>query len=225
VTLIQSSLKSFYKFQKKKNPTHKSPMIGITSPKIRKRLPVFLQEQQLEELLNSSKATTHAEVRDLLIVELLYRTGMRRSELIGLQDHDFHFSNNTIKILGKGNKERLYPLQDDLIELIKNYKSIRNNHFHTTVHDATFLTDKGKAMYPKLVYNRVKKLLSKVTSLDRKSPHILRHSFATHLANRGAELSAIRSLLGHSSLASTQIYTHNTIDQLKDIHKSSHPKA
>lgn len=158
-----------------------------------------------------------------MIVELLYGTGMRRGELLGLGDSSFDYSNQQVKVLGKGNKERIIPVSPVLLQLVEQYINERNRLFSKS--DVFLVTGAGKPAYPKMVYNLVHAVLRKVTSLTRTSPHVLRHTFATHLSNNGAELNAIKELLGHASLASTQVYTHNTIDQLKMIHKRSHPKG
>lgn len=221
-----SSLKSFYKFHKKKGNVTTNPMQKIVSPKQNKRLPAYVREDKLSSLLTSDKFTPDFYgIRDLLILEILYQTGIRRSELISIQDKDVNISNRTLKVLGKGNKERLIPIKEELITLIRTYSGFKLELFPEIDHDFLLVTDKGQKMYPKYVYNKVKSYLEIITTSDKKSPHILRHSFATHLANRGAELNAIKSLLGHASLAATQIYTHNTIEKLKKAHNAAHPKA
>jgi len=221
-----SSLKSFYKFHKKKANVTTNPMQKIVSPKQNKRLPAYVREDKLSSLLTSDNFTPDFYgIRDLLILEILYQTGIRRSELISIQRKDVDMSNRTLKVLGKGNKERLIPVKDELITLIRSYSGFKSELFPEIDHDFLLITDKGQKMYPKYVYNKVKSYLDIITTSEKKSPHILRHSFATHLANRGAELNAIKSLLGHASLAATQIYTHNTIEKLKKAHNAAHPKA
>ena len=166
------------------------------------------------------------EVRDLLIMELFYSTGMRRAELIGLVKNDVNYNTNQIKVLGKRNKERIIPLSVELTSLIKKYMVLRESLLSTEADsNSIFLTEKGKKIYPKLVYRVVNSYLSTVSTKDKKSPHVLRHTFATHMLNNGADLNAVKELLGHASLAATQIYTHNTIEKLKKIHQQAHPKA
>lgn len=221
-----STLKSFYKYHIKKGKIGSNPMQRIISPKMSKRLPAYVREDRIETLLQSDCfPPDFPGLRDLLILEIFYQTGIRRSELISIKDSDFNQSAGVLKVLGKGNKERLIPIQNKLFDLINEYKQSRNKHFEGTQFENLIVTDKGIRLYPKYVYNKVTSYLALITTNDKKSPHILRHSFATHLANRGAELNAIKSLLGHSSLAATQIYTHNTIEKLKSAHSSAHPKA
>lgn len=221
-----STLKSFYKYHIKKGVIQLDPMQKIVSPKVSKRLPSYVREERIEALLTKDNFPEDFHgLRDLLILEIFYQTGIRRSELISIKDRDFDLSSGTLKVLGKGNKERLIPIQKTLFNLIKQYKEERNDHFESNQFETLLVTDKGVKLYPKYVYNKVTSYLALITTNDKKSPHILRHSFATHLANRGAELNAIKSLLGHSSLAATQIYTHNTIEKLKSTYRSAHPKA
>jgi len=221
-----SSLKSFYNFLKKQELIKKSPMIKIIAPKVGKRLPSYVNSENMDQLLtNGIFEDGFAGDRDALLLDLLYSTGIRRAELINLKDSDVNFYNNNIKVLGKGNKERVIPVTKQLLDRINAYIKSKHEHYGSLSHDRLLITDSGKPMYPKYVYNKVKKYLSLVTTMDKKSPHILRHSFATHLANNGAELNAIKALLGHASLAATQIYTHNTIEQLKSVYKKAHPKA
>jgi len=222
-----STLKSFFQFLLKKEKIENDPMLKVVAPKTGKRLPVFVEEQKLEQLLDD---VTFPEgfvgLRDRLVMELLYQTGIRRSELIHLQISDIDFQGQLIKVLGKGNKERLIPINRQLRLLIKEYLALRKDTFPDLLElGQLLLTNKGKPLYPKFVYNLVKKYLSFVTTQVHRSPHVLRHSFATHLSNNGADLNAIKELLGHSSLAATQIYTHNTIDRLKEIYQQAHPKA
>lgn len=221
-----STLKSFYKYHIKKGRIQLDPMQKIISPKVSKRLPSYVREERIDSLLDRDNfPKDFFGLRDLLILEIFYQTGIRRSELMSIKDQDFDFSSGTLKVLGKGNKERLIPIQNTLFELVGQYTAIRNEQFDSVHFPTLLVTDKGVRLYPKYVYNKVTSYLSMVTTNDKKSPHILRHSFATHLANRGAELNAIKSLLGHSSLAATQIYTHNTIEKLKSTYRSAHPKA
>lgn len=221
-----SALKSFFKYHLRQQNIGTSPMNAIISPKINKRLPQFVNTRDIATLFQ------HVEFPDTwdgktqrLLIELFYNTGMRQAELIGLKETHITKDNNSIKVLGKGNKERIIPVSSQLMQQLQDYKSGKSKKFQE--YDKVFLlvTEGGKKLYPKYVYNAVKKYLDLVTTIDKKSPHILRHTFATHLMNGGADLNAVKELLGHSSLAATQIYTHNTIEKLKDIHKKAHPKA
>ena len=223
---INYPLKSFFKYQLRQQTVSASPMTGIISPKVSKRLPQFVEKMDMKTLL------THVEFPDTwqgktdkLILQLFYNTGIRQAELIGLKEIDISKNNSSIKVLGKGNKERIIPVSNELMQQMQEYMDEKVRIFE--VCDKTFLliASSGKKLYPRFAYNTVNKYLSLVTTIDKKSPHILRHSFATHLMNSGADLNAVKELLGHSSLAATQIYTHNTIDKLKDIHKLAHPKG
>jgi integrase/recombinase XerC len=178
--------------------------------------------QTLVDLLPD--ASDFAGARDRLIILLLYGTGMRRAELLGLRVNDIDLSSRQLKVLGKGGKERIIPFTAALEEEIRTYLDLRSD-ISQADEEALILTNSGKSPYPKLIYNTVRKYLSKVSTLKKKSPHILRHSYATHLSNEGADLNAIKELLGHANLSATQVYMHNTIEKLKDIHKQSHPKA
>jgi integrase/recombinase XerC len=221
-----STLKSFFKYQKRKGLITSNPMQKIVSPKQSKRLPSFVQEKHIDRLLDDViQVNDFPGIRDLLMLELLYQTGVRRSELINLKESDFNRANSTLKVFGKGQKERLIPISNQLLVLLDKYLSFRSEEFPDIEFSLLVITDRGKPMYPKFVYNKVKQYLSLVTTLTQRSPHVLRHSFATHLSNGGAELNAIKSLLGHSSLAATQVYMHNTIEKLKKAHKTAHPKG
>ena len=222
-----STLKSFFKFQLKNGVIEITPMFNITAPKISKRLPVFIKEKDVEELIKS--LTTNAEDWDSLntkmLITVFYSTGMRLSELINMKERQVDFSRKQLKILGKGNKERIIPAGPDLLNTIREYINEKRKVFEKT-DDVLLVSSRGKKLYPKYAYNLVKTILSEeVKTLDKKSPHVLRHTFATHLMNNGANLDAVKELLGHASLASTQVYTHNTIEKLKNVHKKAHPKA
>jgi integrase/recombinase XerC len=194
----------------------------ITSPKINKRLPVYIEEKDIKTLFNYVEfPDNHTGKTEKLIIELFYNTGLRVSELVSLKGSQLDFANNYVKVLGKGNKERIIPLQKELLYQLNNYI----NESRPQQNDFVFTNKNGKALYARQVYNIVKKYLSLVTTVQKKSPHILRHSFATHLTNNGAELNAVKELLGHSSLAATQVYTHNSIEKLKEVFKKAHPKA
>ena len=217
-----SALKSYCKYLKKIKLIQINPMLKIVSPKVGKRLPVYIREQNIDKLFTrKDEDLDFVEQRNLFIVEMLYLTGMRRSELINLKIKDIDITKGQIKVLGKGNKERFIPVEKLFLERLSRY----NQEFPLNREDYVFRTEKGAKMYDKLVYNIVKTLLSTITSASKKSPHILRHSFATHLSNNGAELNAIKELLGHANLAATQIYTHNSIEKLKEVYKRSHPNA
>jgi len=219
-----STLKSFFRYLMKQGIIKQTPMTTIISPKISKRLPVFVEEKNTETLFKNIDFSTDWQGRtDRLILSLLYNTGMRLNELITLKEKHIDAYYGQIKVLGKGNKERLIPVSGELLLELQNYMAEKPVKLDGV--DTVFVSEKGKALYARYVYQRVHIWLSNVTTLEKKSPHILRHTFATHLMNNGAELNAVKELLGHSSLAATQVYTHNTIEKLKDIHKKAHPKA
>ncbi|MFY7963329.1 MAG: site-specific tyrosine recombinase/integron integrase [Chitinophagaceae bacterium] len=217
-----STLKSFFKYYLKKGLLDSSPMTTITSPKVSKRLPSFVEERHLDTLFNHVEfADNWEDITKKNVITLLYNTGIRLSELINLKESQIDFSNKQIKVLGKGNKERIIPVNSDLLDSLKQYIDKKPNLSAVNV----FVNAKGKPLQPRYVYGFVKDYLSLVTTVKKKSPHVLRHSFATHLMNNGAELNAVKELLGHSSLAATQIYTHNTIEKLKEVFSKAHPKA
>ena len=203
-------------------------MLKITAPKKSKRLPIIVQDVNMDRLLESDLANLstnpYSDARDSFIVELLYSTGIRRAELVGLNVSDINLSRTEIRVLGKGNKVRSIPMTNHLIDAYNMYMSFRNNS-EVIDHQALFLTDKGNKIYPRMVHSIVNKKLSSVTSLSKKSPHTLRHSFATHMLDRGADLNAIKELLGHASLAATQVYTHNSISKLKEAYGKAHPRS
>lgn len=217
-----SSLKSFYKFLMVRGLLEKSPMDLVPLPKMDKKLPKFVEEKSLDVLLNELEFPDNFEgKRDKLILDLFYQTGIRQSELIALALNDVDFTQQQIKVLGKRNKERIIPVSPNLLETISEYVSYRKTHSVVNL----LLTSGGKKLYPKLVYNIVNKYLSKVTTLSQRSPHVLRHSFATHMLNNGAELNSIKELLGHVNLSATQVYTHNSMEKIKSIYKQAHPRA
>jgi integrase/recombinase XerC len=221
-----STLRSFFNFLQRQKIVDSNPTAKIITPKIPKRLPSFILESQIEKLFDTIPLNNFEDTRNRLIIELIYSTGMRRSELINLRDLDVDFSNRMIKVLGKGSKERYIPIAPKMIDKLKAWIALRNKHFADKQCDvALFLTSKGKILYPKALYNIVISYLSTVTTAEKRSPHILRHSFATHLMNKGADLNAVKELLGHSSLAATQVYTHNSIEKLKEVYKKAHPKS
>lgn len=222
-----STVKSFFKFLKKIGKIKFNPTSKVSAPKLGKRLPKVIREDALNDLLNyEDENIDHKSLRDRLVIDLLYMTGMRRSELIGLKMDDINFETNAIKVLGKGNKERLIPISDELLERINTYLKAKLDHFGSIdLNESLIVTDKGCSLYPKFVYNLVVRNISTVSTSDSKSPHVLRHSFATHMANSGADLNSIKEILGHASLASTEVYMHNTIERLKTVYQSAHPKS
>lgn len=221
-----SSIRKYFLFLKRENKILNNPTKKIIAPKIGKTLPKFIRKNEIDHLLDDVlKPVEYSEFRDKLIISILYNTGMRRAEMINLSDKDIDFINKTILVTGKGNKQRIIPVADSLLIEIKEFIIIRNNFFEHSVKEFLILTDKGNKLYPKFVYNVVFKNLSMVSSSDKRSPHVLRHSIATHLSDENVEINALKALLGHSSLSSTQIYTHNSIGKLKKAYVEAHPKA
>jgi len=220
-----STLKSFFKFQIKTGVLTQTPMTKIVAPKNEKRLPNFVADKDIKTLFEHVEFPNNWEGKtERLLLQLFYNTGMRLSEVLNLKNSQVNPSNHSLKVLGKGNKERVVPISPQLLSAIKTYQDERMEMLQGKS-ELLLVTDKGKPLSPRKVYSSVKKYLSLVTTIEKRSPHVLRHSFATHLTNNGADLNAVKELLGHSSLAATQIYTHNTIDQLKTIYKKAHPKA
>ncbi len=224
-----SALKSFYKYNQKIGNIKLNPADKINSPKNPERLPKFVEQHKINDLFeNADKyfAATFEGIQEQLIVDMLYSTGMRRQELIDLKWMDINFASNQVKVTGKGNKQRLIPIGKDLIFSLQNFQKTQKEKIKDIQTVAyVFLTENGNQLYPNFVYRLVKKHIGNCSTVEKKSPHVLRHSFATHMSNNGAKLNDIKELLGHESLASTQVYTHNTIDQLKEIYKTAHPKA
>lgn len=221
-----STLRSFFKFSLKRGQIEQSPMAKVIAPKNEKRLPQFVAEKSMDSLFNHVEFGDDWNGKtDRLLLLLFYHTGMRLSELIGLKESSFNFSNNTVKVLGKGNKERIIPVKATLMDSVKEYGVLKKLLPLQTPAENLLLTERGKALQPRAVYSTVKKYLTLVTTIDKRSPHILRHTFATHLTNNGADINAVKELLGHSSLAATQVYTHNTIEKLKNVYRKAHPKA
>lgn len=231
VTRKISSLKSFFKYAVRQQWVVQSVMLKITAPKLNKRLPLFVDEKGMQVIEQDGTAALPLFTADFegvtrkLIIDILYQTGIRLSELISLKDRQVDAHHRTIKVLGKGNKERLIPVSPQLLEQVQAYRELKARELEQYDKEVLLVNGKGKKLYPKYVYNAVKEVLSRVTTIEKRSPHILRHTFATHLTNAGADLNAVKELLGHSSLAATQVYTHNTIDRLKEIHSKAHPKA
>ncbi|QOI96861.1 MAG: tyrosine-type recombinase/integrase [Flammeovirgaceae bacterium] len=221
-----ASLRTFYKFLLREQVITKNPMLKIRVLKTEKRLPSFIQEKEIASLLDTVQfEDSHAGWRDKLILELFYATGMRLSELITLKESQVDLRNGTVKVLGKRNKERVIPFPAPITPLIKTYQQIRNKEVALKKHGFLFVTDKGEPCYPMMVYRIVKEYLDANSTADKRSPHVLRHTYATHLLNKGAEINAVKDLLGHSSLAATQVYTHNSIEKLKKAYDQAHPKA
>lgn len=221
-----SSVKSFYKFLQRTGNLAHNPAKSLSALKKPIRTPQFVEQQELSSLFDRlPEADDFLSARDLLIFELFYATGMRKAELIQLNSSSFDEMSNSVKVLGKGKKERKIPIHNVVFLKIKTYIEFRNNHFDRDHFETLFVNTKGNKLAPKSVYTIINKFLENCWSVEKKSPHILRHSFATHLLNKGADLNAIKELLGHSSLAATQVYTHNSIERLKEVHKQAHPKA
>lgn len=220
-----SSIRSWYKFLVSRDYITKDVTEKLSTPKIPKRLPSFIKESDTRYMSDLPVLNGYSDHRNYAIVQLFYHTGMRRAELIHLYRNDVDFNQARIKVIGKGNKERFIPLGKDIVEILKKYIQIREEEFGQKGNSFLFLTDKGKKMYPKLVYNIVTRELAKVTSSEKKSPHILRHTFASHLLDNGADLNAIKEMLGHANLSATQVYTHNSIAKLKKAYQQAHPKA
>jgi integrase/recombinase XerC len=221
-----SSLKSFFKFQLRQGVLQKTPMYNIVAPKMGKRVPSFLKQQETDEFFRYFQFSPDWQGRtDQLILTLFYQTGMRLSELIGLQERHIDGGKSSIKVLGKGNKERVLPVGEALMQLLKEYTAAKRRELEQFDSRVLLVNAKGKKLYEKYVYNRVKLHLAKITTIDKKSPHVLRHTFATHLLNNGADLNSVKELLGHASLAATQVYTHNTIEKLKQVYQKAHPRS
>ena len=220
-----SSLRSFYRFLLRKNWITVNPMLKIVGPKKKKPLPSFVREKDMNRLLDGlSFGEGFVGVRDRTILEMFYATGMRLSELIGLDDVDVDFSAKLVKVTGKRNKQRLIPFGNELAEDLLIYNKVRNETFPEGT-EAFFVRKDGKRMYPMQVYRLVKRNLSKVVTLKKRSPHVLRHTFATAMLNDNAELRAVQELLGHESLATTEVYTHTTFEELKKVYELAHPRA
>jgi integrase/recombinase XerC len=225
-----SVLKSYYRFCKKQGYIRESPMTRVVAPKTSKFLPFFLEKEPLEQLFSGIPFDPDFQgIRDKLILMTFYSTGMRLSELCSLTTNSIDFGKKSIKVTGKRNKERILPIGDYLIQNIEKYLSERERILKNAADDnketSLFVTIKGKPVYQRMVYDIVHKYLSEVSTLEKLSPHVLRHTFATLMLNDGADLNAIKEILGHSSLAATQVYTHNTIEKLKSIYNQAHPRA
>ena len=221
-----SSLRSFFKYHVRTGDLDQTPMTKISAPKAEKRLPQYVAMKDMATLFGHVGFEDNWKGRtERLLLMLFYHTGIRVAELVQLKDANVNEASHTIKVLGKGNKERIIPIGAELLQVIREYRSARKGLSISFVAENLLVNEKGHPLQARGVYNSVKKYLSLVTTIDKRSPHILRHTFATHLTNNGADLNAVKELLGHSSLAATQVYTHNTIEKLKNIHKQAHPKA
>lgn len=239
VTRKISALKSFFKYTVRQGLIPQTPMTKVVAPKVSRRLPGFIDEKGMQAVEDNRSMRRGEEKTPIfsddleghthrLVFELLYHTGIRLSELINLEERNVDSGNLSIKVLGKGNKERIIPISRELLQQIREYAARKRRELESPAPQVLLAHPKsGKKLYPKYVYNLVRDYLTRhqITTITRKSPHVLRHTFATHLTNNGADINAIKELLGHSSLAATQVYTHNTIEKLKDVFKQAHPKA
>jgi len=221
-----TAVRSFFNYLMRAGVVVANPALNLTLPKVRKKLPVFVDEKSMNFLLDSADffAPDFIGTRDKLIMALFYETGIRLSELTGLKEQDFNQKEQVIKVLGKRKKERIIPYPKEINNLLESYISQRNRMFGIGF-DFLLVTEKGNPVYEKLIYRVVQRNLFKITSLEKKSPHVLRHTFATHLLNKGADLNAVKELLGHSNLAATQVYTHTTFEKLRDSYKQAHPRG
>ncbi len=221
-----SSLNSFYQYLEAGGKIEANPMVKVSPPRIPKKLPAYVSEANMRTLIEEFEFSHDFKgLRDKLILETFYCTGIRLAELTGLRHPDINLANSTIKVIGKGNKERIVPMVDELKETYRVYLEEKKRLFGNETTGPVFITDEGKKLYPKFVYRVVNFYLSTSTTVSKRSPHVLRHSFATHMLNNGADINAIKDLLGHSSLSATQVYTHTTVEKIKSVYKQAHPKA
>jgi integrase/recombinase XerC len=220
-----SAIRSYYRLLVRSGVCPINPAQGVRSPQKGSKVPVFVSEDSADRMqyVVETEAADFSDVRDRVIMELLYGTGIRLAELIGLRLSDVR--KQEILVRGKRNKERLVPLHPDLMSVLSDYIVLRKATFPGLEHDALILLENGKKVYPKFVYRKVNYYIGLVSTVPKKSPHVLRHSFATHMLNSGADLNGIKEILGHSSLRSTQVYTHNTFEKLKMVHSSAHPRG
>lgn len=222
-----TTLKTYFRFLLKEGLIEENPMSRVTAPKTSGRLPVFVEQEGMYTLfIGIDFGEGYPAARDRMIMELFYATGMRLSELIGLKESDIDYFRQTMKVTGKRNKQRLVPFTEYVKGMLKGYIEMKRKEFPGENENShLFLTNKGEQLYPRLVYRIVQHYLDKVTTISKRSPHVIRHTFATHMLNNGADLNAIKEILGHANLAATQVYTHNTIEKLKSIYKQAHPRA
>jgi integrase/recombinase XerC len=221
-----STLRSFCKYLMQQGHLRSNPLDKVIKPRLKKRLPEFIEEERINSFLDKFEfGNDYTGARNRLIIELLYQTGIRRAELIALKTDSFQPYKNQVRVFGKRNKERIIPVLPSLAELITSYTEKRNKEFPEVEYENLLLTERGKPVYDKLIYRVVRNFLSMITTKDKKSPHILRHTFATHLLNKGADLNAIKELLGHANLSATQVYTHNSFENLRNSYNKAHPRA
>jgi len=221
-----TTLKSYYKFLMREQVIDRNPMDKVFPPKSGKKLPEFVEQERMEVLLDDIDfGDNFSGRRNRLLIDVLYITGMRLSELVNLKDSSVDLYDQTVKVIGKRNKERIIPFHQAYVKVFKDYLSERDKKFPNRDHEYFFITDKGSQIYGKFVYRVVNRYLHFVTTMGKRSPHVLRHTFATHMLNKGADLNAIKEILGHSNLSATQIYTHTTFEKLKTIYKQAHPRA
>lgn len=221
-----SAVKSFFKYLKKQGVVQRNPAETVSGPKVDKKLPSFVNDSDMKKILDDelNYEDEFRGHRDRFLIELLYVTGMRRAELISLKDSDIDFTHCTFRVTGKRNKQRLIPFSDETLQKLNKYIEIRDTEIENKS-PYLFVKEDGNPLYPKLVYNIIHKHLGNISTLSKKSPHVLRHSFATEMLNNGAEINAVKELLGHSSLASTEVYTHVTFEELKKVYHNAHPRA
>ncbi|MES2809987.1 MAG: tyrosine-type recombinase/integrase [Bacteroidota bacterium] len=220
-----ATLRKYFKFLVQESELTINPASKINTPKVPKHLPVIIEADKLVKALDDDTSDTFRSVRSKLIIEMLFGTGMRLAELLGVKDTDINYHEATVKVLGKRNKERIIPINQELRTLLLKYSELKKNENFSNNSLTLIVTDKGVNAYPKLIYLTVQQYLSNISTQSKKSPHVLRHTFATSLLNAGADLNAIKELLGHANLSATQIYTHNSVERLKSIYKLAHPKA
>jgi integrase/recombinase XerC len=219
-----SAIRSFYGYCQRNDMIQSNPAEKLVSLKKTRRLPSFATQETMKNATSEEVCESFGNIRDKLVIDILYHTGIRLSELVHLKESDIDIYQNQLTVTGKGNKQRIIPFHHQLKETVRQYTQLKRNMFEHQ-EASLIVTDKGRQAYDKMIYRIVHKFLTTATTLEKASPHVLRHTFATHLLNNGANILAIKELLGHSSLAATQVYTHNTIEQLKKIHQQAHPKG
>lgn len=224
-----ASLRAYYKFLLRKEVVSEDPTIKLRLLKSKKTIPHFVEESNIFDILEDQEwdinASHFIQIRNRLIIELFYGTGIRLSELVNIKNNNLSIYESVLKVMGKRNKERVIPINSALLSLVKEYLEIKEKEHSNVTHDSLLITSKGDPVYPKLIYRVVKNRLNAINNLEKRSPHVLRHTFATHLLDKGADLNAIKDLLGHTSLAATQVYTHNSLEKIKAIFTQAHPKA